>query len=232
MDAKYIKFNTSVGGSSSLLTGLVSYWKLNEASGSVVDYGDSNTGTVTNATQSASGGKFSGAVTFDGTGDFVSVGNPSNLQLTTTGAISFWIYPTNITGLHFMISKGDGSNDRNGYYIFSDGVYIGCNLATDSSYLNLSTIDYTISINSWNHIIFMWDNDYLYEYINGNYYNSSNTIGSPTSSIYNFLIGGDNVYSAGTIGKISAVGVWNRILTSSEAITTLYNSGNGIEYPF
>lgn len=82
------------------VSGLVSHWALDATSGtSAADSVGSNTGTVgsntgtlTNSpTWSGSGGKIAGALSFDGTDDYVDVGNPASLQITGSVTLSAWI---------------------------------------------------------------------------------------------------------------------------------------------
>jgi hypothetical protein len=219
---------------SAILNGLVSFYKMDEAvaSTTIIDALGINNGERMGNASTGESGKFTNAWKFSGSSaDCASLGNKENLSLTTAGGISFWMYPTNLSGVHCILSKADYANDRNGYYIFVDGNYIGFNLADNNGYQNLSTVGITLNQDQWNHIVFTWDAANLYEYVNGDEYDTSNTIGSPTSNVYSLVLGGDNVSAAGFSGKLDEVGIWNRLLDVSEA-TWIYNSGTGRAYPF
>jgi len=79
---------TSIGGRTSLSDGLVGYWKMDEASGNVLDAsGNGNTGTPTGTTVIA--GQYGNGRSFNGSSDYVSVG--SSIVPVDTFSISAWI---------------------------------------------------------------------------------------------------------------------------------------------
>lgn len=75
----------------------IGYWKFNEGSGTTAadSSANNNHGTLYGDPTWTSG-RYGSALDFDGTGDYVDVGNPSILQLTGDMTIAFWAYPTNI----------------------------------------------------------------------------------------------------------------------------------------
>src|ERR1035438_1047529 len=84
--------NKSHSQTSTLLNGIVSYWKLDDAIGvAAIDVVSGNNGGLTNVTQNAPG-KINKAYIFNGTSSKVDMGNPSNLSLTSAGSVSCWIY--------------------------------------------------------------------------------------------------------------------------------------------
>src|ERR1035438_3485707 len=98
---------------SSLLTGIISYWKLDESSGNAIDAaGGGNNGTPTSVTQGAPG-EINTAYSFNGTSSKVDMGNPSNLSITTSGSISVWVYfPTLSTSNdQIIVEKADRSEE-------------------------------------------------------------------------------------------------------------------------
>jgi len=226
MDAKYIKF--SVATSSTLLDGLISYWKLDESSGNATDSAGSNTGTNTSITYSTTG-KINTCYTFNGSTSKVDCGDPTNLRLTTQGTLSAWVYASSISN-NVIVSKGDWGNDKNGYtFVFYDG-YLSLELADASSYISVIDSN-TFTLNTWTHVVATWDSSNAYLYKNGSSVGSSTNGKTMTSTGKTFYIGFNGDHSAPFSGNIDEVGVWNRKLTSSE-ITELYNSGSGKAYPF
>ncbi len=79
--------------------GLVAAYAFEEDSGTTVADASGNglTGTLTNGPTWVAG-KYGGAVGFDGSDDYVSLGNPSQLQLTGSMTISAWIYSAAFPG--------------------------------------------------------------------------------------------------------------------------------------
>jgi hypothetical protein len=89
-------YNSGDGTENSLGSPSETYhWKMNEASwngtaNEVVDSADSKHGTAVNGATTTSSGKISRAGTFDGTNDYVSIGNLGSFP--AQGSIAFWVY--------------------------------------------------------------------------------------------------------------------------------------------
>src|SRR5688572_10053278 len=87
-------------GSSALTAapaGLVAAYAFDEATGStVVDTsGNANTGTISGATRVA-GGKYGGALSFDGVNDLVTVADAASLDLTGGMTLEAWVRPSSL----------------------------------------------------------------------------------------------------------------------------------------
>jgi len=90
---------------------LKGYWKFDETSGSIAydSSWNSNDGTVYGATWTT--GKVNGALFFDGTDDYVDIGN--TLSITTGFTVMAWVNPSSIGIDRQIISKGyDGTNTQ------------------------------------------------------------------------------------------------------------------------
>ena len=76
-------------------SGLSAAYGFNAGSGTTaVDAsGNGHTGTISGATWTAAG-KFGGALSFDGTNDWVTVADAAALDLTTGMTLMAWVYPT------------------------------------------------------------------------------------------------------------------------------------------
>lgn len=216
-------------GGSSLLTGLVSYWKLDESSGNAADSYGSNTGTSSNITYYATG-KINRCFSFNGSTSNVKVGDQTNLRLTTTGSISAWIYAGARTN-NVIVSKSDWSTDRNGYSFVLLSGYALIELCDASSSVSVRSAA-QIPLGTWTHIVATWNASNCYIYVNGSLSNSGSNGKTMTSTGQDFYIGYNSHYTSGTFnGYIDEVGVWNRLLTSAE-VTSLYKGGAGLQYPF
>lgn len=226
-----------VSGSTTLTNGLVAYWKMDEASGTVYDAtANNNDGTGTGIAQSATGGKIGGSVTFDAT-DEIDCGNGASLTLNTRGTISAWVYPTTLQLYGAVISKFSFSTDRNGYGIrVTTSGRIILELASDAANQNIqSSADAVIAINGWYHVVATWDGTYVNIYLNGvkRADNVAQTV-TPVSNVVNLHIGRDAVYTSTNgnwNGLIDEVSIYNRALGQA-GVDSLYNAGSGITYPF
>jgi Concanavalin A-like lectin/glucanases superfamily len=229
-DPKFISFSKS-GGSSTLLTGLMAFWKLDESSGNAADAsGNGITGTSSNISYGA--GKLNNCYTFNGTSSKVALGN---VCAPTTGlTLSGWIKTTNVTTNSPILNCIIDDTNFEGYYLvgYNDGgmgFFMGNNTG---SYADLSYHPFSINDGSWHHIVGTWNGSNAYMYVDGNK-SSVNSFASPI--VYNasnsLNIGYDAKNSGWTNGSIDEVGIWSRALTDAE-VATLYNSGSAKAYPF
>src|SRR5665213_1788159 len=115
--------NVTVASSNSpLLTGLLSYWPLDESSGPAIDHapGGNNNGTPTSVTQGAAG-KINTAYAFNGTTSQVDMGASANLAV-NTGTVSCWVYmPSLPVNDGIIFEKGDMTFQLYGYGMYYSG---------------------------------------------------------------------------------------------------------------
>lgn len=232
-----------------LLTNLVAYYKF-----------DSNTNESTGLSPNGvpSGidyvvGKTGNAARFDSVTDYVDISDTDNLSFTNGTndipfSISMWIYPTALNNTTVLINKtGLSSNE---WMVFTDttgSISVQCFDKSNTSTRKAMHVNSAIVLNTWQLLTVTVGGSTSETDINV-YINSviqsktSDSIGTYTSMINttnNTRIGQlswSDIYSAPNetkfTGYMEEVGVWkNRILTQAE-ITYLYNSGNGITYPF
>lgn len=220
-----------------LTLNLLAVWELDEISGTTIN--DSHgvfDGTVTNALINQTG-ILDKAVTFDGSGDYISMGNVLNFERTTPFSISCWV-KTGSTGARTIIGKMNNAAPNNGYSVlFNNGViqfYLINTFA--SNYINLSTIS-TYNNNVWRHIVVTYNGDSnannVKIYVDGvsvAFTVVANNLSATTITTVNFSIGSRNA-SAGVfyIGSIDQCAVWDRVLNLTE-VETLYNLGAGLLY--
>jgi hypothetical protein len=238
-------------GGSSLLTGLVGWWSLDEASGNFTDSsGNGNTGvpTQTSGTEvsaysepglgASTGTSVHLAGATSATEGRIDMGDPVALRLTSQGSVSVWVKEeapsSSIPG--FVVKMNFGS-DRNGYGVFEASAHPSFEIC-DASGFNSSTCTGTTMVDgNVYHIVFTWDGSTIRGYVNGTADAAAvvSQTHNATSTGFNFILGrgfnGVDYTNFGYEGWMDAVGVWNRALTAAE-VTTLYNSGAGKQYPF
>ncbi|RLI68142.1 hypothetical protein DRO91_09405 [Candidatus Heimdallarchaeota archaeon] len=91
-----------------------------------------------------------------------------------------------------------------------------------------------MSANTWYHVVLTFKrSDTAYMYFNTTQVGNGTTQNYPlyggTSKFYIGRRERDSTYPLN--GAVDMFGMWSRILTSAE-IAQLYNSGNGLDYPF
>jgi hypothetical protein len=219
--------NVSATFGNSLDRGLVSYYTMEEASGtSIFDRVTSNLANNTmllSADNRTLNGKIGKAI------GFVAGSSQKAINTTPQGfisgnqdiTVSFWAKRTG-TGKG-LFSLGSSANGDSTY------LFIGQDIASYGGGAFDLSLSIMSSTNTWYHIILMTDTSgNLTVWQNGAF--SAGKINTPTSFIFDKMqLGFTEGMGYYMDGYMDEVGVWNRTLTTSE-ITQLYNSGNGLSY--
>lgn len=212
-----------------LIDDLVSYWSLDEASGTRIDAHGSNdladNGGVTGT---------SGVATFDGSNDYLNIASNASLQM---GDIDFSIVyffrastVSNPRGHVAKVSAASGATWE--YYIRTNGTTLEFNVGNGST---VGTATTTIANNTWYFVVAVHDsvNNELRLYLDG-------TLVSTVAWTTGALVGGGafalgarpaTSYAHFFGGDLDEVGLWKRALTPAE-ITDLYNGGDGRNYTY
>lgn len=219
---------------SSLMTGLISYWTLDEASGSRADSIGGNTLTDNN-TVTQNPGKIATAAQFTAaTSETLSRANNASLQV---GDIDFtiacWVYVDTTVNKDIWVKS---STNQQSYFLtiqstkFQFIVSAGGTAATYTT-LNATTFG-NISASTWYHVVAYHDsvNDVIGIAVNGGAANTAATAAGVFAGTGVFALGGVLQY-AYMNGRIDEAGFWKKVLTPAERLA-LYNGGNGITYPF
>jgi len=240
MDIKRLFIPVIAGkkANSSLLTGLVAYWKLDEesdGSGAVTrnDSVGSNHLTDNGTTAAVAGivGNAAQFVTADGTK--LQIASTSDLVI---GDIDFtfalWVYPASNVDGKTLLQKKMAFSPYTTEYSLAQGVN---RPAFNCGGVTLEPL-FQPSINQWNLLIIYHDsvNDLMGVQLNNGVAQTKATGGAYPSATGTgaFAIGGatGNTTSSPE-AAVDEVGFWKRLLSTDEK-TTLYNSGGGMQYPF
>jgi len=220
---------------STLTNGLMAYWKLDESSGNAVDAsGNGITGTSSNISYAS--GKINNCYTFNGSSSKVAFGN----VVKPTSAISFsgWYKSSSSSKDNTMIDCIGYTANFQGYSFGVNTsnqvlIYLGNNTANFLDFeTNPSGAVVTINDGNWHWIAGTWDGSNVYLYLDSYKSGASTWAYTLSYSASNSLNMG--FYNYGTLwatASFDEVGIWNRVLTTSE-LSTLYNSGSGKQYPF
>ena len=231
-----------VGSGNDLLTNLLAYWDFEESTGNLIDEVNSYpllpyasptysaTGIITNAVSvsRASNQRFYA---------YSDLGNMYNAIGYNDVSCSVWIKITGDT----TVQRGVVAL-RGNYYIFiyldtSNKFRVSTNITGTTGYAISNDV---MSTDTWYHIVYLFDrNSTLRFYINGVLQTSTFDIsGASATSIQWYeeegftILGNFGISSTYAFtGIIDELAVYNRTLTVSE-IQQLYNSGNGLAYPF
>jgi hypothetical protein len=209
-----------------LIDNLIEYWKMNESSGNCIGSFAAKSGTVTGATQGASG-KIATAYSFDGS-DNVDFGDDASFDFgsSTDWSISLWFNTTSTDAYDYVIAKYGSSGW--GIELVSGALYVFANDGIGG--VLFKAVTGTVNNGSWHHLVATFDRDgNCTTYLDGGAGStaSMSAVGNISNSDI-FYFGRDTTGTYQYNGSLDAIGVWNKILTSGEA-SELWNSGNGYE---
>lgn len=218
-----------------LIDNLISYWKLDEASGARYDSHGSNDLTDNNTVVSATG-KIGTAADFEATNsEYLSITDNASIS---TGDIDFtfscWVYAESLVNYPIILRKGSDVNDNVEYVLYYDTVNnaLKFGVSGSASYQEVSSGS-ALSTGTWYFIVCHHDsvnNQLAISVNNGTLQTVSRTQGVDDGT-FPFTIGASVGQSLYWDGLIDEVGFWKRVLTSQER-TLLYNQGRGLAYPF
>jgi hypothetical protein len=212
--------STSIGASSAnqnLSNGLVGFWKMDESSwngttGEVVDSsGNANNGTEANGANTTTE-KFGNGGTFDGSNDYVSVPNSSNLQITGSITISAWIKANSVSGRQVLLEKYGSYGIK-----LESGQLVGYRWGGSENHASS-----TLSTGTWYFVTMTFDGLIHKTYVNGTLVNSESDSGSIPSTTNVVGIGASATSGNYFNGLIDEARVYNRALSPVE-VSQLYN---------
>ena len=96
------------------------------------------------------------SVDFDGTDDYVAIGNPTELQITANISVSSWI-KTSSTGTQVVFAKNNGTTASSYLFYLSSGKPAMVIWTTNSSTYNQTVSGSSIADGNWHHV--MWVNN-------------------------------------------------------------------------
>lgn len=211
---------------STLLNGLVGYWKLDGDGNDVL--GVSN-GTVQGSGSSWSTGKI-GSAFYSGGAARVNVGGAA--QIKPTAAISlggwFWFNTTTPNARHCSDWHQDGAKDR---WIFPYSVgstQVFCHMGVN---LLVGTFGVNLTANTWHHLVATCNVNAMTSYCDGALVSTATGSSLFHSGAGNVCIGQQEETGGGHDGRIDEFGMWNRAITAGE-VTEWYNAGAGKTHPF
>lgn len=211
---------------------LISFWELEEASGTRNDSFSTNHLTDNNTvTQSA--GKVGNAATFT-TANSESLTRADNASLSTGNidfSIALWVNPSAVSSKG-VFYKGDSSGIEYALTTRGTGVFrFEVDSAAGLAGINQveSTTTYTTS--TWYFVVCQHDsvNDLIKISVNGGTFDTTAYSAGCWDSATSLYIGTDGDFGDFFGGSIDQAGFWKKILDSSD-ITFLYNSGSGRSY--
>lgn len=177
---------------------------------------------------------------FDGTNDYVNVGNNFGYERTQPFSVEMWVNLDTITGAPHLWSKYLNSSPYNGvYFIVRDSgklsVLISSN-ETAPNRIDVTTTNIVLTAGVWTHIAFTYNgssqNTGILIYVNGIAVPltlGSNTLTNTIITTANANIGARNGSAYFVNGKISEVRFWNTTRTQAQIKDYLHQTLAGNE---
>jgi hypothetical protein len=213
----------------------VAHYTFNETSGTtLIDIAGDNNGTNNGATVNVTG-KIGKAYSFDGTNDAVYI---DSTDFSGKGQItlSLWAKFDTLASDRALVSNWDTGVEQIMFFYDTPNV-LRVMFNSEGDILRNVSATYTPPTDgTWIHIRAEYDgtNGTVKLFVNNSQVGTTTsfTAGEVLLIADNDLyIGASNDLSRDFDGKIDEIGIWNKVLTSNEK-TELYNSGNGLQYPF
>ena len=217
---------------STLTTGLVAHWKLDDGSGTTAAdaSGSGYHGTLVNMNPAGAWvtGKIGGALEFDGSNDYVDIGN--SLSPVNNFTVAAWVNPAKSDINLEIISKGNDGTDTQ-WELTTSTPAGQVDFRAVLSGVGSSGVRSTQSlpVGSWTFLVGTYDGTSWRIYWNGALDKISTMPGPVVTSSALYIGAIDNAGSPGKFweGLIDDVRLYDRVLTNSE-IQSLYLNGGGV----
>lgn len=224
-----------------LTDNLIAYWKLDESSGTTLVDSTSNgydLGTSASGVTVGSTGKLGNAITLNGSTGSASRVYTSALYNASTFTIGMWIKRNS----HSDKARNLFSSNATDSATWGDGYSFYLDSSNQLRYVNQFVADTTLGGNvndtNWHYVLMTYNSGSVEGFVDGSSVGAGSAGTMNTSHAAGRTWIGENETAGGVgsgtnlfDGTIDEVGYWSRVLSGAE-ITSLYNSGSGLAYPF
>ncbi len=210
------------GAAHAQATGLVASYSFEEGSGTTTAdaSGNSNTGTLANATWTTSG-KYGKALSFNGTSSIVNIADAASLRLTTAMTLEAWVNPSAAGNVWRTVVMKEVAGD------LAYSLYANEDVNVPAAYVRIGTTSpraggaSVVPLNTWTHLAATYGAGSLRLYVNGTLVSTTAVTGSIASSTKPARIGGNTIWGEYFAGLIDEVRIYNRALSAAEIATDM-----------
>lgn len=197
-------------------------------------------GTSTNITYSNGNGIINNGAGFAATGNIAMSATPVLGSTTTSRSFSFWI-KTSTAGIIWIMTQQVASNFHSLFDIFVDGsnrVGFSCNPTNTGGDQLVCASTATINSGTFRHVVITYDGSKstsgVIFYIDGSTSTTVSVVNNMTTStvtIDEFRLGDRGGAGSPFTGALDEFYIFSGVITAGD-VTTLYNGGAGLQYPF
>jgi hypothetical protein len=198
--------------------GLIAAYGFGEGSGTVASdaSGRGHAGMIRGARWTA-GGRFGGALLFDGADDWVTVSHAEDLDLPTGMTVMAWVRPTSLQGWTTVVLKERPSGLAYALYASDNSsrppaAYV--NVGADTASAGAASLP----LFTWSHLAGTYDGVRLKLYVDGTLVASRPLAGPIAASGDPLRIGGNAVWGEFFRGRIDEVRIYGRALDQAEIL--------------
>jgi len=219
-----------------LLRGLVGYWKFDETSGTTATdaTGNNHTGNLAGSVPADwTTGKINNGVQINGDLDgtmesFVSVAASEDFDFGVGDfTYAFWMKPNNTSGAYCVIDTGYSAGES---FIIQFNVGGALNIIISAAVVFARSP--VIVAGNWYHLVVRRIDDKLEVFINGASLGREIFTGAVSVPAADLIIGSYLGGVQSLDGTLDELGIWKGHGLNDMEIASLYNNGNGLQYPF
>jgi parallel beta-helix repeat protein len=207
-------------------TNISGWWHFNDGSGNnTLDESDyENNGTcynmnVDNTSCTWVEGKFGYGIEFDGDDDYIELVNDGSLNLTNAFTIAAWVYPEDLPSAHKIILGksyvAHGDKSLRSYEFSTYGTNAFLRVSDGTSIISSGG---AVSLNTWSHIVGVFNGTDTAIYIDGSLKDSDSFSGTLNTVAYSVKIGKDHGDYYHWNGTLDEVRILNKSLTATEVL--------------
>ncbi|MGF1663458.1 MAG: LamG-like jellyroll fold domain-containing protein [Kineosporiaceae bacterium] len=197
--------------------GLVAGYAFDETSGTAVGdaSGLGNAGTAAGTTRA--GGRFGGALAFDGAGSRVTVPDSASLDLRTGMTVMAWVNPTAVSDWRTVVLKEDPARSDLAYGLYAASPSRGAGgwVVTGSTTRSAEN-DTRLAAGAWTHVAMTYDGTILRYFQDGAQVASTAGAGAVPATTGPLVVGSNSVWGEPFAGLIDEVEVYDRALSPAE----------------
>lgn len=211
-----------------LTDNVLSAWNFDESSGNPTDSTGNYSLTNTNTTYTTA--KINNGAVLNGTSSVLAGPKNSYFKMQTAMTYVGWIKPGADIANNSIIGAFDTTTNQEGPWFFTNASGQLCLRIAAAGVTNLCSTGVDLNPGTWYFVALVVKSGSVYLYVNTNQVGST-PYNSLTTVDLSFTFGtrtGSAQYGNHTL---DAFNVYNRAITDAE-MTSLYNSGNGLQYPF